>query len=100
MCGSSEDLEVDHADRAEKCMPFSRMYVVNRERFEAELTKCQLLCKPCHIEKSVAEQGFHRRTEHGTYVSYRYGKCRCKACRKANAEASRRHRERKKNLGG
>ena len=98
-CGSTENLEIDHIDRTQKTMSFSRMYVVSRKRFEEELSKCQILCKPCHTDKSIEERGHNRRTEHGTYACYRYSKCRCTVCRQACRENSRRYREKKKKMG-
>ena len=95
-CGATEDLEVDHVDNDEKKMPFSRMYVVSQARFEEELEKCQLLCKPCHVEKTIDERGHNRRTEHGTYACYRHLRCRCEACRKACRDHTRAYRQKKK----
>jgi 5-methylcytosine-specific restriction endonuclease McrA len=91
-CGATRDLQVDHIDRAEKTMPFSRMYVVNREQFEAELSKCQLLCQDCHQKKSIEEVGFNSRETHGTYACYRYSGCRCEDCKRANRDKSRAYR--------
>ena len=99
ICGAVDELEVDHIDRTQKSMPFSRMYVVLRERFEEELAKCQLLCNRCHIEKTIDERGHNRRTEHGTFACYRHMKCRCEACRKACRDHSRAYRARKKKMG-
>jgi len=98
-CGSTESLEVDHIDRSKKTMPFSRMYAVSQERFDAELELCQLLCNPCHIEKTIDECEHNRRTEHGTYACYRYLKCRCDACRMACRDHSREYRAKKKKMG-
>lgn len=77
-------------------MPFSRMYVVSRKRFEEELSKCQLLCRECHQKKSIEEAGLNSRDTHGTYVCYRYSKCRCEACRATSAAMGRAYRARKR----
>src|SRR5262245_61881226 len=48
-CGSKDKLEIDHIDK------HSKKYVVTkgwrRPDIDRELTKCQLLCKPCHEKK-------------------------------------------------
>lgn len=98
-CGCTEDLEVDHTNRKEKTMPFSRMYAVNQARFDEELDKCQLLCKQCHVQKTIEERGHRKRTEHGTYASYRYSGCRCDECKRACRDHSREYRKRMKEKG-
>lgn len=53
-CGSSEDLQVDHIDPSKKishaCWSWSE------QRRLAELAKCQVLCAPCHLRKSLRER--------------------------------------------
>jgi hypothetical protein len=98
-CGSKDNLEVDHIDRSKKEFPFSRMYALSQERFDAELAKCQLLCNSCHVQKTIEERGHNKRTEHGTYVCYRYAGCRCDLCRQACRDQARRYREEKKKDG-
>lgn len=48
-CGSTEDLQVDHKDPSQKVN--HRVWSWSAERREAELAKCQVLCRPCHVEK-------------------------------------------------
>lgn len=56
-CGSTVDLEFDHIDPSTKEFVISqRMAGVSEKRLEAELKKCQLLCKSCHEEKSIGER--------------------------------------------
>lgn len=53
VCGSTEELEIDHVDPRSKTMDVARMtYVCERRRSE-ELDVCQLLCKDCHVTKTV-----------------------------------------------
>jgi 5-methylcytosine-specific restriction endonuclease McrA len=62
ICGSTENLEVDHIDPATKDprikgngtggFPWSWSWIW----IEAELAKCQALCSDCHQEKSSREQ--------------------------------------------
>lgn len=88
-CGSTENLEFDHIDASTKEIDISKMFR-NRAKhtWQAELQKCQLLCRTCHKVKSRVEgnhAGGHNKIEnpqHGTAV--RYGKlyrCRCDRCR-------------------
>lgn len=91
-CGNLDGLEVDHVDRCKKELSFERMVVVSRQRFLAELAKCQLLCGECHDRKSIEEAGHNSRDIHGTLVSYQRGKCRCDACRAANAVVSQKYK--------
>jgi 5-methylcytosine-specific restriction endonuclease McrA len=49
-CGSWEDLEVDHIDPRDKVD--HRVWSWAKERREAELGKCRVLCKKCHKEKT------------------------------------------------
>ena len=57
-CGSAESLEFDHIDPSTKEFTIGqRMAGGSQKRIEAELAKCQLLCKSCHEEKSLGETG-------------------------------------------
>lgn len=53
-CGSSENLEVDHKDPSQKVS--HRIWSLSKSKREAELAKCQVLCRVCHIEKSRIEK--------------------------------------------
>lgn len=78
LCGSVEDLEIDHVDRATKSFDVARIWSRSKVVREEELAKCQVLCKKCHLKKTTAENialGIHSE-EH----SYRK-KCRCPGCR-------------------
>lgn len=95
-CGSIENLEVDHIDRTQKMMSFSRMYAVSQKRFDEELKKCQLLCRLCHQTKSIEEREFNDRSQHGTLVCYQRARCRCDLCRAENAAHNRKYKKRKR----
>jgi hypothetical protein len=75
-CGAAERLEVDHIDPSTKIAHSIWSWAADRRA--AELAKCQLLCRPCHITKSADE----RRRPCGTTARYRAG-CRCEPCRQA-----------------
>jgi hypothetical protein len=90
-CGSTDDLEFDHVD------PGTKLFEISAEianlKFSTildELSKCQLLCKPCHVLKTLDDKGqAPARNTHGTVSSYRY--CRCELCKEAKREWARRH---------
>lgn len=80
-CGSSDDLEVDHRDPAEKSMDPASIWSRSEEARIAELAKCQVLCRECHQKKTIAEN--YRPRVHGTVAMYKRGRCRCELCREA-----------------
>jgi 5-methylcytosine-specific restriction endonuclease McrA len=53
-CGHTSDLEFDHIDPLSKSASISRL-VANgsKTQLAEELVKCQLLCKSCHLVKTV-----------------------------------------------
>jgi hypothetical protein len=89
-CGASEKLQIDHRDRQQKVRPINAFFYGKRDKLLDEIKKCQLLCAPCHQAKTTEERGYHHRGEHGTCACYDKQRCRCAACREANAV---RHRE-------
>jgi 5-methylcytosine-specific restriction endonuclease McrA len=82
-CPATEDLQFDHIDPAAKTMTIAKMWTASEARFQAELAKCQLLCRPHHLEKTLAERGqTAARGTHGTLSAYRYcGPPKCSSCR-------------------
>ncbi len=72
-CGSHLNLEVDHIDPEAKVS--HKVWSWAKPRREAELAKCQVLCRECHILKTHGER------RHGTQAMYRSGRCRCETCR-------------------
>jgi hypothetical protein len=98
ICGSIENLEIDHIVREGKSFSLSRSWS-NRKSLGEELQKCQLLCKICHQEKTLKDLNrVSAKTTHGTLSSYRY--CRCDLCRKAKSDYSHNYRQKikEKNL--
>jgi hypothetical protein len=92
-CGTTEELEVDHIDPTQKVA--HRIWSWAIPRRNAELAKCQVLCKAHHLEKTKAQRP---KPEHGTVSRYssKVHKCRCDLCRRANADRAAILRERKK----
>ena len=93
VCGTTQDLEVDHIDPAQKVS--HRIWSWAIPRRNAELAKCQILCKAHHLEKTLAQRP---KPEHGTVSRYssKVHKCRCDLCRRANADRATILRARKK----
>lgn len=97
VCGSTDSLELDHIDPREKV--HHRIWSWSAERRDAEIAKCQVLCRQCHIAKSIEQLPI----THG-YVPYQHGSksmydrhnCRCAACRAGNARRMREWRARAK----
>ena len=77
-CGSLRDLEFDHINPADKEFTVTSTVGISQEKFDAELKKCQLLCKECHKKKHSA------RENHGTLSCYRY--CKCELCKQAKRD--------------
>lgn len=99
VCKTTEDLEIDHIDRATKEYNVAHIFSANEEKFWKEIAKCQLLCKKCHKEKTERENielGLTTKEhEHGTINKYITEKCRCPLCKKANQEYMRQYRKKK-----
>lgn len=55
-CGSEDNLDFDHIDPETKLMSIARASSRSEEFFWAEVSKCQLLCKPHHIIKSQLDK--------------------------------------------
>jgi ribosomal protein S27AE len=96
-CGSAEELEIDHVDRKQKSFEISKIWALAREKFLAELAKCQLLCKSCHRIKSIGELGKKPAT-HGTLSMYRY--CKCDACKQAKSDWMKAYKLRRRSTVG
>ena len=93
LCGSWKDLEIDHIDPTIKTT--HRIWSWSKEKREAELAKCQVLCQSCHKEKTAEE----KESPHGTFSRYiGKHKCKCQECRKANAEHTRTQREKNRTV--
>jgi hypothetical protein len=105
-CGSAEELEVDHVDWRTKEFGVGRLWAEKQwHHLLAELDKCQLLCKPCHIEKTkwdlreqTAELG--RSWRHGTTTGFQKKGCDCPACEQAGRDFYDRRNARRRELSG
>jgi len=86
-CGSTENLEFDHIDRSTKVNGIASLLTNSKKDLEAELNKCQLLCKSCHKQKSI-DAGDVVEAKHGLGQLYKRG-CRCGICVSAKTEYRR-----------
>ena len=88
-CGTTDDLQFDHVDpEAKRYGVGKRLASLAEDKLQAELAKCQLLCRACHVRKTLADRGqVSARETHGTVSSYRY--CRCDLCKGAMRDYNR-----------
>lgn len=98
-CGSFENLEVDHIDPKLKTMRSSAIWSRTLEVRLKELANCQVLCKKCHLIKTLSERP---KPNHGTLTMYDDYKCRCEPCReiKRKKEMKRRNPTKYKEIYG
>ena len=87
VCGTIDNLEIDHIDPATKTMSVSTMWSCSQEKYDAEIRLCQLLCNEHHKQKTSKE----RSVGHG---QGRTGKrnCYCKLCAPLKRAYQRRYR--------
>ena len=100
-CENTEELEIDHIDATQKTFSLGKgLAGWNWERLQAELDKCQLLCKDCHAKKTRKDLAIklnqREHWEHGTLGGYRY--CKCQECKNAKSAYYREYRKRKASL--
>lgn len=81
-CGSTKKLEFDHIDPSTKEFAIASSASVSEDRFWAEVSKCELRCRPHHEAKTLVDRGqLPARGRHGTISTYRY--CHCEKCKAA-----------------
>lgn len=86
-CGSTERLEVDHRDPETKVSHKVWSWAPGRRALE--LSKCQVLCHWCHMDKSAL--ALLAPLVHGL-AAYKASRCRCEICLKASREHKRQWR--------
>lgn len=97
-CGSTENLEIDHIN------PFTKnlragdgsIWDLPDEEFYVELKKCQVLCRKCHVDKSLADYNMERIGDKHNYSRYANHKCRCNICVKDHSRYNAEYYIRKK----
>ena len=90
-CGSTDRLEFDHIDPWTKSFSLGSDWTRAWDDLVAEAAKMQLLCRPCHVDKTAEDRGEPAHGMH-RYLNWRG---RCDVCRAANAAASARMRAKK-----
>ena len=83
VCGTDENLQIDHVDRKKKSFNIGRLWPAkDLPKAYKELKKCQLLCEPHHVEKTAREQREDRSGTftHGTVYAWMKVKCGCDEC--------------------
>lgn len=78
MCGATERLEVDHIDPRTKV--HHAVWTWSQKRRDAELAKCQLLCRACHQKKTMQDYPTQAPSPHGSVRRYKRHGCRCDLC--------------------
>jgi 5-methylcytosine-specific restriction endonuclease McrA len=54
-CGTIHNLQFDHIKREGKKYEITRKITNKFDTLKEELDKCQLLCAPCHLDKTASE---------------------------------------------
>jgi len=54
-CGTTHNLQFDHIKREGKKYNIASILSYNFDNIKEELDKCQLLCVPCHLDKTAKE---------------------------------------------
>lgn len=96
-CGAVDGLELDHIDASTKQFAVSNRSSLRLESFLLEVDKCQLLCAPCHLQKSIEAGDIQPPSRCGTLGKYKRG-CRCEDCTRANREHSREYKRARREL--
>lgn len=86
LCGSWDDLELDHINRDTKIT--HKVWHWSDQKREEELRKCQPLCNSCHLGKTARENTYEITPEHGTWQRYKSKRhrCRCLPCTTASSK--------------
>jgi len=83
VCGTKEELEFDHVEPVNKKFEIAKLMNYSKEVVLAELSKCQLLCRECHLEKTKREGSLTKgENRHGTG---KLPNCLCALCKVARA---------------
>ena len=88
-CGATTNLQIDHINPPDKSFTLSSIWSGSKAKFLKELEKCQLLCAPCHLTKSIKE----RSVEHGGGKTGKRN-CYCDLCAPLKRRYMKARRER------
>lgn len=98
ICGSEDNLEIDHIDYHTKSFNLAKMWSANEVDFQNEISKCQVLCRTHHMEKSVEEISEMRGgCPHGKSYTMAFKlRCECDLCQGYRDEFNRLRREKRR----
>jgi 5-methylcytosine-specific restriction endonuclease McrA len=88
-CGAVDRLEFDHIDPATKRWDVTDHWSSSLGLVLSELVKCQLLCRPCHNEKTHANEG------HGQGMTGKRA-CYCSLCKPLKQAYTKAYRARRR----
>ena len=83
-CKSPHVLELHHIDPDQKVS--HRIWSWSETRRNTEISKCEILCESCHMEKTIKyckDRALALPVLHGKASTYRHRACRCLECREA-----------------
>lgn len=98
VCQATDQLELDHKNPQTKSFTIASGLDKPKDVLLAEVNKCQLLCKDCHLKKTVTEYSsawnkgiLTQQNRHGNASGYNTDKCRCEECKKWKSITRRRY---------
>lgn len=94
-CGATQKLEFDHIVPKTRKFAITSRYDARWEIVKAELDKCQLLCRQCHLEKGRELGEIQQAATHGSLGMLRYN-CKCPLCRKKKSEYNKEWKRKRK----
>lgn len=92
VCQATDQLEFDHKDPKTKSFTIASGLDKPKDVLLAEIDKCQLLCKECHLKKTSKEPSkntgnipwnkgkYIQQVRHGNSSGYNTDGCRCNIC--------------------
>lgn len=83
-CNTTENLQFDHINPNTKSFDVAKNWARRWEVLVIELDKCQLLCKPHHLEKSIENKELNQ-VDHGGGLSGKKN-CSCLLCKAKKAQ--------------
>lgn len=60
-CSATEKLQFDHIEDEGRIFRLGKLLSFSKEKAIEELKKCQLLCWPCHWDKTCADKGWKQK---------------------------------------
>lgn len=75
-CGSKESLELHHKDPSQKVT--NSIWSWSKAKREGELSKCEVLCRPCHLEET--RKYLKENRKHGSKQLAIIERCKCESC--------------------